>query len=196
MKRIFMAILVAALLSACTTVPETVVTQRNGKFVEYEVHVVPKSGKPIYIPGNAGCTRGNGNKDGCIRFAQGDYGVIVFSVGGKGRSNRTCSDNGVQWVITEIRITDTGSLDTGKGSNFGTPVVPWVTAAIFPFDDPTKGTLYKRNQKSGDTRVGVINLNNNLATDPKDLWYEITATNCRDETDTSTTDPRIENEGR
>ena len=177
----------------------------GGGFVKYEIKLKPNNNGEISLPNARNCKIPNGtnkgNRKGCIRFERGTYGVIIFSLRGFGEGgNRTCSD-GAKWVITKVRITGEGNPDNpDKGANWGTPVEPWLTKALFPFETPATGTLYDKPRLEGKTTVGILNRNINEAADPKDFWYEVSATKCRPDRNgeytVAVTDPRVENDGR
>ncbi len=165
----------------------------SGGFFEYRVNFNANGPKPMQTPSaNRNCTKGAGPRLGCIKFETDTYGVIVFGLVGE-RDNKKCGDAGVNWVITKVELSDSGDVDTSKGTDFGTPVPSWVQDSFYGVDAST-GFIYDKSWQNGRTSVAVINLNNHSG--DKDLWYRVTATNCAETDDTNTSDPRVENMGK
>lgn len=143
------------------------------------------------------CSKGVGNRFGCMKFANNEYGSIAFGLSGE-TDYKKCGDPGTNWVITKIEATDQGNLsgDT-KGTDWGTPLESWIKDSFFPLDDPVKGVLYEATLDNAQTTAGLFNKNINSG--EEDLWYKITATKCDAELDgshkTNQSDPRVENDG-
>jgi len=192
------AVGMALLLGACVplkVVPTTSLVILNTGYVKGQIRFNPRAGGMMQLPANKGCTQGSGAKAGCIAFGPGQYGTIEFSVVGPGHENKSCGDSGIHWVITRIRISDNGDVDTDKGSDWDSGVSTSVQATIFPFKDASKGIVYEETWETGSTSVMILNRNNNAAGTVVNLWYEVTATECRESHLTSITDPRVENKG-
>ena len=143
------------------------------------------------ITPNQNCN-GAGDKFGCMRFEQGSYGVIIFGLAGE-QDSKSCSDHGVSWVITKVEATDTGSVDTGKGTAWNSSLPAWVSNSFYPLDDEDSGVLYDKILDDAQTSVALLNRNENIGAE--DLWYRVSATNCRTKV-TVISDPRIKNDGR
>jgi hypothetical protein len=151
-----------------------------------------------------GCLKGKGDENdkmGCIRFSVDDFGLITFYLGNKDKP-KTCDTN-AQWVISKVELSDEGYLvdDSGTAvvSNkgiFDGDLPDWLAEA-FPQVNKTTGVLYEaKPAKDGVSRVVALNLNNNAKTDPKDIWYQVTVAECKDDSDVVLiSDPRFENEG-
>ena len=189
------------MLAGCGPYFSTLVSNEDhgGGFVKYDIELKPKKDGTVDLPPGRNCSNTMGPKKGCVGFEEGTYGVIIFSLGGRGRDNATCDEAGVNWVITQIRLTDTSDPVSGKGTGFGTSLLPWLTSAVWPFKEVSSGTVYEESWNTGRTTVAILNRNNNPAATPKDFWYQVVATKCRPEKDgthkTATTDPRVENKG-
>lgn len=165
----------------------------GGEFVEYRVDFNAAGPSPMQTPtANRNCTKGVVPRKGCMKFEKDTYGVIVFGLVGA-QDNKKCSDTGVQWVITKVELSDSGNINTSKGSNFGSPVAPWVQKSFFGVK-PLTGVIYDETWSTGRTSVALIDLNNNIGA--KDLWYRVTAAKCTGTHATNTSDPRIENIGK
>jgi hypothetical protein len=159
------------------------------------VRLKPKDDGTIELPTNSRCKQG-ANKDGCLAFPAGTYGLISFSVSAPGHENKACGDPGVKWVITRIQIADSGDIATGKSTDFDKPVDAATRSALHPFKDPSTGTIYEETWAEGSTTVQVLNRNDNAPSTTKDLWYRVEATRCAEPHTLAKTDPRIENYGR
>lgn len=167
----------------------------GGGFVEYRVDFNTAGFPPMQTPtANRNCTKGVSPRKGCMKFELGTYGVIVFGLLGA-QDNKKCTDNGVNWVITQVKLSDSGNLNNNKSTDFDTPVAPWVQNSFFGVD-PLTGVIYDEGWQDGRTSVAVINLNShNNALGTKDLWYRVTVTNCSGTHPTNSSDPRVENKG-
>ncbi|MCH7506170.1 MAG: hypothetical protein IID60_02545 [Proteobacteria bacterium] len=173
----------------------------SGEFVLYRVTFNANGPPPmqtLFTTGN--CTKGPAPRHGCVQFSKGAWGVIIFGLVGVA-DNLKCNGAVPNWVITKIELSDTGDIGTGKGTNFGSAVATWVQDA-FSGVDPSTGVLYDEKWNDAYTSIGVVNSNNNDVTaGPKDLWYQVTATKCKEDPiththATNTSDPRVENMGR
>lgn len=146
---------------------------------------------------NKGCTKGQGQKKGCVNFPLDSIGTITFALG---NSVKQCSDNGTNWVITKVELThqglliptSTGTVLSDKGI-FSGSLPNWLESS-FPEVDQQSGFLYEVTDKEdGVTRVTSLNLNNNTG-GAKDIWYRVSVANCKSDV-VLISDPRLENEG-
>lgn len=168
-------------------------------FNAYEVtfNPNPSKGELVASSNNMGCTKGQGQKKGCVNFPKDTLGLITFSVANK---LKQCSDPGTKWVITRVELSHSGLLlpdgtTLSEKGIFGGNLPSWLEDA-FPQVNPTTGILYEVSDKlDGVTRVTSLNLNNN--TGAKDIWYQVTVSNCDADSDVVlVSDPRFENEGK
>jgi len=202
MKRIgFSSVTLAFLLAGCAASsenlkPQTDVFTDGSGFIQYDIRLRPQDDGTIELPNNSGCKKGAGQKKGCVAFEPGTYGVLNISVSNSGHDNKSCADGGVQWVITLLQIADTGNLDTGKSPAMGQPVNTATQASLYPFEDPSTGTIFKELPSEGRTSVRILNRNDNATGTTENFWYFVEATRCRDHSIIAKTDPRIENKGR
>ena len=167
--------------------------------ISYDVEFNARTADPKLktYSNNRNCTKGSGDRKGCVKFEKGTRGTISFSLRNEGGANSSkCGDPGVKWVITQIDASVSGNLsgDENKGTGWGTSLPPWVTNSYSPIEDASQGILYQKDADNGETSVIFLNLNKQLGA--KDLWYKVTATNCDDHTKIKESDPRIENDGR
>ncbi len=185
------------LIAGCT--PDTLLLNQtaNGRFVSYEVefNARPNGSTLQTYSNNRNCTKGSGARKGCVRFEQGTYGAIAFSLRNEGGADdKKCGDQGVRWVITKVEGTVTGDLaGQNKGSGWGASLPTWVRNSFYPLEDADNGILYEKSREEARTDVAFLNLNNHVG--EKDLWYRVTATSCESPFPTETSDPRVENDG-
>lgn len=172
---------------------------------EIEFTVNPGQGVLMPFTGSQGCTRGQGERKGCVRFAADTLGQIKFSLKGNPATNK-CSDPGTQYVITKIELSHEGYLLAGSP----TPVISekgifnpdaawqipsWLQDA-FPGVD-AKGVVYSASKDDASNQATIINLNNQPnkgGGNEKDIWYRISVTDCNDGS-VLRSDPRLENDG-
>ena len=170
----------------------------TGKFLTYRVKFNAQASNPMKTPFTTGnCTKGPAPRHGCVQFSKGAWGVIIFGLVGVA-DNLKCNGAVPNWVITKIELSDSGDIDTSKGTNFGSAVDPWVEDSFFGVD-PATGVIYDKAWSDARTSVGIINLNKHVGAE--DLWYRVTATKCKEDPinhthATNTSDPRVENIGK
>jgi hypothetical protein len=137
---------------------------------------------------------------GCVKFSKNDTGTITFALVGS-PDVKTCSDTGVQKVITKIEFTDeVDGSDTEKGDFYATAANPLPavvkTEAITVLDIESGEAYAKADHTEGETRVTLINVNGPGAVDSsgKVLWYRVTISRCSDG-EIWMADPRLVNDG-
>ena len=165
-------------------------------------------GGPLNNPGsfnintpNNGCKKGSGQKLGCVRFAAGQSGTIIFAINGNAEG-KTCAQNDAR-VITKIKLSATDSnpgpqpSDKGDFSADSYPMPAMFETDGFPELDITTGVVWEANDDhSAISRVAIQNLNTSSNPDPQgvNFWYEVTVKKCSSDT-YWVTDPRGENDG-
>jgi hypothetical protein len=143
---------------------------------------------------NQGCEGAAGTKKGCVEFPAGKFGTIQFDLNPGG--SKRCSDSPqADWVITKVELSAFGDPTTEKGV-FGGKQPGWLKNAFLGVNR-NDGVVYEATNSVADTTVTLINLNNQKRGNAKDIYYQITASNC-DATSPTTIqiDPMVKNKGR
>jgi hypothetical protein len=141
---------------------------------------------------NQGCQGTPGSKKGCVEFPRGKFGTIEFELNPAG--SKSCSDSPkADWVITKVELSAFGDLNTEKGV-FGGKQPGWLKSA-FVGVKRKDGVVYESKNTDADTTVTLINLNNHRGK-VKDIYYQITASDCDASPTTIQIDPMIRNTGR
>lgn len=196
------------ILAACDPGPSAHVMVRDWTWKAATIDLAP-TGQPgdpmsppgsVTLPANQGCTSGSGPRLGCVKFAREDTGTLTFALVGS-HEIKTCSDAGVQRVITKIEFTDRASgTDPEKGDFYAsvTNPLPSVlkTQAITALDVNSGEAYFKSNHTQGETRVNLINVNGPGAVSAggKTLWWRVTISKCSNG-HIWRTDPRLVNGG-
>ncbi len=187
-----LVILSALFLASCVDIQEFTI-QRNGNIENYVVELSAASGASQLKVHN-GPKRCNNGKEGCMEFGLDKVGTVRFQFKGNQRF-RDCNTNPkANWVITKIQLSATGDAATDKAT-FGAAPPPWLVSA-FPGIDETNGVIFDSDYKAASSAATIINLNDNPAADPKDIYYQVTATRCSDGVTTIDIDPKIRNLGK
>lgn len=204
-KLISLSIVIISLFTACGN--DNNVETHSTKNAKINLNPTGPGG-PIDNPGgfnintpNNGCTKGSGQKLGCVRFASGQSGTIIFAINGNS-AGKTCAQNAAR-VITKIQLTATdanpGSQPSSKG-DFAAgsyPMLPMFKTDGFPELDITTGVVWAADADNpAISRIVVQNLNTSSNPDPAgvDFWYQVTVKNCSSDR-YWVSDPRGENEG-
>jgi hypothetical protein len=179
------------LISCAQNEPLTI--QRSGNLENYTVVLTANRGSTELKIRN-GPKRCNNGKEGCMDFNTNKLGTVNFRFYGRQRERDCNTRRKADWVITNVQLSELGDPATDKGDF---PNVPpqWLIDA-FPDIDTTNGVIYASDYKQAERTVTFINLNNNDLADPKDIYYQVTATSCRDSSKTITIDPKIRNLGK
>lgn len=177
----------------------------NWTAVEVEFSVKPGQGVLMPHSQSQGCSRGQGERKGCVKFATDTIGQITFSLLGNPATHK-CSDPGTKYVITKIELSHEGYLVAAKPS----PVISekgifdpdpawqipgWLQDA-FP-GISSKGVAYSASKEDASNQATIINLNNQpnaKGGNEKDIWYRVSVTDCNDGS-VLRSDPRFENDG-
>jgi len=141
------------------------------------------------------CNAAN-TKLGCVGFAVGDIGAIIFDIQNGGNQHATClSIPKPNWVITEVRLTDKVLAPaTDEKGDFSQTVDTWVEQS-FPQINPTTRVVYHADLNFASRTAIVLDLNvNNAADGAKTAYYEVTASTC--DGATLKTDPMVRNDGK
>lgn len=190
--RLLMVFVIAMALGACAT--QHSVNKAMSMNVNYNVLLIPQpAANPtrVHIPTGPQGANSAGKKNGFVGYAKGEQGYTHFSIRGSDPAD-TCA-SGAKWVITQLRLASKGDPTTEKGSNFGAKQDDWLKDA-FPLVYG-KGMLFPQpNGPREVTRLSVFNANR--TSDPVNVYYEVTLTDCNDTSKTITTDPMWRNEGR
>ncbi len=143
------------------------------------------------LPGNQGCTGGGNNNLGCVRFDRGNTGYIRFEIM-NGPKDRTCSGGPPlpQWVITEVKLSAAGNLQTEKGE-FSPAVVTPSLLASFPQTNSLTGVAYQATKEFATSSAVLIDMNEEAG----DVYYQVSASNCAG-SKLLVTDPRVQNTGK
>jgi hypothetical protein len=192
--KLFMVILLMVGLSACEKEPKTDINMVLNTVKNYGVTLEAKPDEGIvYIPSNPQGWESENKKNGYVGFGAGQSGWTVFVVDDEDTAD-SCSKT-AKWVITQLRLSAKGDVDTEKGNAFGEKPPGWVKRVFRNVDD--HGVLFPTNSRAqGVTFLSVYNANRNKRSRGKKfIYYEVTLTRCSDGL-TLTTDPGWGNEGR
>jgi len=134
----------------------------------------------------------NDNK-GCVQFDVDKVGMVKFYLPNSKYKTKSCKNNNE--VITKVELTTTGSGD--KGTFVGhLPLPAWIKENAFPSVDRSTGIAYQADLQQARTQVFLANMNNHDASEgTKTFWYQVTVTDCDDESKQWVTDPRGDNKG-
>jgi len=186
-------VMISLVATACTTIYRTdlVIASKNKP---YNVKLKPKPAENILKINSPAQGNGKtGKEDGYIGFGEGEYGTITFFL--QGENDGTTCEDGADWVITQIALSDEGDEATQKGSNFNSSQEIWLTQA-FPGTDPDTGYIYNETKETGSTIVSITDKNDHpISWGALMAYYKIIATNCDDDS-TLTADPGIGNRGK
>ncbi len=192
------------ILAACDPGSSAQVMVRDSKWKAAIIKLTPTGppgtvGSPgsVNLPGNDSCAS---VALGCVKFARENTGTITFVLAGSPEV-QTCSDAGVQRVITKIEFTDKVSgADPEKGDFYASAANPLPgvikTQAITALDVDSGEAYSKPDHTQGETWVNLINVNGPGAVDSggKTLWWRVTISDCSDGK-IWMTDPRLVNGG-
>ena len=156
------------------------------------------------LTSNRGCIKGSGEKKGCVRFTDNEYGKITFGLKGQGAPVVTCAGaNDPTKVITKIELSaigDTSGPQPSSKGNFKSSSYPMAKKYRdegFPALDIDTGVVYEETVDNlRKDKVAITNINFSNVPHPKGLniWYRVTVKECgKDEY--WVTDPRVENDG-
>jgi hypothetical protein len=169
----------------------------NFQWVFYAVELRPQgsSGKLKVVQENK-CKKHK--HEGCLLFEEDEVGFIRFYLSGSEKMNG-CNDEGTDKVITQIKLSTTGSSDDSNSvrdkGNFDVQLASWLKITAFS-DVDSEGIVYERSKDDAKTWVQLINWNSQkIEEGEKQFWYKVTVTSC-DGLQTWVTDPRGDNEGR
>jgi len=192
--KLFMVVLLMAGLSGCgkesTTDINTVINTAENYGVTLEAK--PDEGI-VYIPSKPQGWDSETRKNGYVGYGAGQTGWTFFAVDVEVMGD-SCSGE-AKWVITQLRLSAKGDVDTEKGNAFGQRPPGWVKKA-FP-NVNNHGVLFPTNSgEEGVTFLSVYNANRHKRSKGKKfIYYEVTLTRCSDGL-SLTTDPGWGNEGR
>jgi len=194
MKRTMMVICIFAGLWVMSSI--ALAHDQNPSFASYTVKFNPnkQKGELEAVSINDKCTKGKGDRLGCVNFPLNSIGLVTFSVDNKVKQ---CGDPGAKWVITKIELTDKGFIfpdnEISDKGIFNDAVDSWLIAAFPQYDDQDNVLYEVDNKDNGVTQVTRLNLNNNSGI--QNIWYRITVADC-DSDLILVTDPRFENQGK
>lgn len=195
------------ILAACDPGSSAQVMVRDSKW-KAAIIVLQPTGQPgpptapgnVKLPPGAGAPSCPPAARGCVKFARENTGTITFVLAGSPEV-QTCSDAGVQRVITKIEFTDKVSgADPEKGDFYASAANPLPgvikTQAITALDVDSGEAYSKPDHTQGETWVNLINVNGPGAVDSggKTLWWRVTISDCSDGK-IWMTDPRLVNGG-
>jgi len=172
---------------------QTFPIERNGNLENYVVELTAArgAGKLKVHKSPKKCSNG---KEGCMEFSANTVGTVRFQFKGNQRDRDCTTSPKANWVITEIQLSGTGDPSTDKGTFPDTPET-WLIDA-FPGINESNGVIYTSTADTASKSVTIINLNNNTLANPKDVYYQVTATSCLDRVPPIGIDPKIRNLGK
>jgi hypothetical protein len=195
MKRQFLILLsLLPVVTACATDPSKP-AESAGEVKNFTVMINPAAqGATLEISSaSQGCTQRE-PKNGCVQFEPNDVGTVTLKLAGEREGTGCNTVPAATWVLTQVRLSDTGIEQTEKGK-FGGEQAPWLVRA-FPGVNGENGVYYEKTAEKGKVSVTLIDLNNHPTKEGvKTAYYEVTATHCAS-LKSSVTDPAIRNTGK
>lgn len=140
-----------------------------------------------------------GKHPGCLLFEEGKIGNIKFYLPGSEKLPKNCDKT--NRVITRIQLTatsmDGNSPEATKGDFDGSELPAWLKNEAFSSVNLKTGIAYEAIPAStGQSQVVLRNTNNHdFKEGPRQFWYKVTVSDCKDKDVTWATDPRGDNEG-
>ncbi len=141
-----------------------------------------------------GCSDNGRGKKGCVECKKNQECTIEFRLNLEhGQVGQTCQEvPPPDWVITEVQLSENGSVLTGKGA-FGGEPPDWMLKA-FPGISEKNGSLPV--PASPTQSIILTDLNNHRYGGLKTAYYQVTATSCVAGIKPITIDPAIQNKGK